>query len=213
VTTGFDVAADPDPRVGIVTTVEFDPVAAAALDPLLESRLIDTMSQRSGQQPRVSRERDGLRLETTVAYSQLRALSPLTGVEDVRLELLGDDLAVLHLDLVFPEELYDALVAAGSSQPDAAALVPTLLRFTQVGVSVRFAGGVVQVRTPDAAVAPELNGDTVQVTQPLDRYIAGPVIVAGALSDPSSARWWPQALAGASVLTLLGVWRWVRRRP
>lgn len=213
VTTGFDVAAAPDPTVRIVAALELDPVAAAALDPGLQARLEQTFAQRTGQRPRIERAGGALRIEAPVAYSQLQDLAPLTGVADVRLELLGDDLAVLHADLVFPQELVDAIVASGAEQPDGAALVPTMLRFTQVGVTVRFAGGIVQVRTPEAGVAPTLDGDTVQVVQPLDRFIAGPVIVAGALTAPSSANWWPKMAAGLSVLLLSGAVWWVRRRP
>jgi hypothetical protein len=213
VTTAFEVGADPDPAVVMSVVIEFDQVAAAAFGPELTAQLEETIVARTGERPRVVRDGGKLRLEVPVNYGQLVELAPLTGVADVRLELLGEDLGVLHIELVEPDELRAAIAAAAATQPDAAALAATLLRFSEVGATVRFAGGVIQIRTPELEVVPSVEQDTVRVVQPLDRYIPGPVTVAGSLRAPDRGRHWPPLVAGAALVLLVGtVWS-VRRRP
>jgi hypothetical protein len=213
VTTGFEVGADPDPTVGVSVVVEFDQVAASAFGPELTGLLEETIVARTGQRPRVSGDGGTLRFEVPVTYAQLAELAPLTGVADVRLELLGGDLGVLHIELVEPYELRAALEAAAATQPDAAALTATLLRFSEVGATVRFVGGVIQIRTPEIEVVPSVERDTVRVVQPLDRYISGPLTVAGSLRAPDRGRHWPPLVAGVALALLAGtVWS-VRRRP
>jgi hypothetical protein len=217
VTTSFDVSASPTPSVTIEAAITFDTNAAAAFDSASQARLEVTIAQRTGRRPTVTRGSgaEALRLHVPLTYDQIGPLSGLTGVSDVRLELIDDELAVLHVELSDPVELAGAIRDAAAGQPDEAALAATLLAFTYVGVSVRFAGQVLEVRTPDVSVAPTLESDTVVVTQPLDRYITGPVTVAGTLT-PANSRgrgWWPPLVAGSAVLTLAGAVWWVRRQP
>lgn len=209
--TEFDVSAAP--AVSAQVVIEFDQVAAAAFDDQLVSRLQDTVFVRTGYRPTIQRRDASLTLQVPVSYSQLAALAPLTGVADVRLELVDAALAILYLELVEPTELKAAVIEAVSSQPDAAALQAATLRYSQVGVRVRFPGEILQVVTPGVDVAPEVKGDTVQVTQSLDRYAPGQLAVAGTLTTQTGYVWWPPAAAGAALLAFAAALWWVRRRP
>lgn len=209
VETGFVVQEDL--AVTVDVTVELDAVAAQAFSEDDLAALSAALEGRAGSEAVIRRDADGVRISASLTYSALRASSAMTGVADARLEQVDASTAVLTVELVEPVDLLAVITAAAARQPDADALLVAMLHLTEVTVSVRFPGPVTQVFAP-SGVAPSSSDGTVQVVQPLDRFISGTLTVAGSLLTEKEWPAWPFVSAGSVFILAALVWRLRSRR-